>query len=227
MIKIKDWHTDDRPREKMLLKGAEVLSNAELLAILINHGTRDKTALDLAKMLLTACNNNWTALSRLSVKEILSLKIKGIGIAKAVTISAALQIANRRDMDVYEPFIIKGSEDIAYFLKAKFQYHSTETFVVVYLNAGNRVLQHEIISTGGITGTIADPRVILKKALEQNATALILSHNHPSGSLKPSRADEMLTIKIREAAALLDIKVLDHIIVGQSGYFSFADAGLL
>lgn len=227
MTKIKEWNKDDRPREKLFLKGPDALSNAELLAILINHGTREKSALDIAKDLLRACGNNWGTASKMSIQDILRLKIKGIGSVKAVTIFAALQIANRREMDVHEPIIIKESKDVALFLKAKFQYKQTEFFYAVYLNSGNRILHYETISNGGITGTVADPRIILKKAIENNATAIILAHNHPSGNLKPSKADEVLTQKIKDAAYLLDIKVLDHIIISQDGYFSFADEGFL
>jgi len=227
MAGIKEWNKDERPREKMLQNGANTLSNAELLAILIQNGTKDKSALDLAKELLNSVNNNWIELSKLSIHDLLKLKIKGIGPAKAITISAALQIGTRREMSNVNYQTVKSSSDIALYLKAKFQYHQREVFTVVYLNAANRILHEEIISEGGITGTVADPRIILKKALQQNATAIILSHNHPSGNLKPSRADEMLTQKIKEAASLLDIKVIDHIITSQDGYFSFADEGMI
>lgn len=227
MSAIKNWNEDDRPREKLLLKGVQALSNSELLAILINNGTKDKTAVDLAKDLLQKVDNNLIKLSKLSVKEMLLLKIKGLGPAKAVAIAAALELGIRRDSSQNIKTKILQSSDIADFLRSKFQYNKHEVFVVVYLNAANKILHHEILSEGGITGTVADPRIILKKALENNATSIVLSHNHPSGSLKPSADDKRLTDKIKQAALYLDIKVLDHIIVSDEGYFSFADEGLI
>lgn len=224
---IKHWSEDDRPREKMLLKGAEALSNAELLAILINNGTREKSAVDVCKEVLAAVGNELQQLGRLSVKEIVKLKIKGIGEAKAVAIAAALELGIRREAADRKKEVILHSRDIAEFLRAKLQYMKREVFAVVFLNRANKVMHHEIISEGGITGTVADPRVILKKALEHDAVNIILCHNHPSGSIKPSRQDEELTQKIKEAARYLDIKVIDHIIVSEEGYYSFADEGLL
>lgn len=227
MAVIKDWHEDDQPREKLLLKGAKALSNSELLAILINNGTKNKSAVDLCKELLQKNNNDLLKLASLSVSEILNLNIKGLGPAKAVTIVAALELGIRRDTIVNRKERLLTSKEVAAFLKAQYQYYKHEVFVVVYLNQSNKVLHHEIISEGGITGTVADPRIILKNALSQNATSIVLSHNHPSGNLKPSRQDELLTEKIKQAAQFLDIKVLDHIIVSEEGYFSFADEGLL
>ncbi len=227
MAGIKDWSEDDRPREKLMLKGTATLSNSELLAILINNGTKDKSAVDVAKDLLAKADNDLQKIGRLSVKEMLKLKVKGIGPAKAITIAAALELGIRRDAADKKKEKITSSKDIADFLKAQFQYHTKEVFVVIFLNQGNKILHHEIISEGGITGTVADPRIILQKALEHNATAIILSHNHPSGNLKPSRQDELLTDKIKNAAAYFDIKVADHIIVSSEGYFSFADEGLI
>lgn len=227
MAGIKDWSEDDRPREKLMLKGVSTLSNSELLAILINNGTKDKSAVDVAKDLLAKADNDLQKIAKLSVKEMLKLKVKGLGPAKAVTIAAALELGIRRDTADKKKQKVTSSKDIADFLKAQFQYHTKEVFVVIFLNQGNKILHHEIISEGGITGTVADPRIILQKALEHNATAIILSHNHPSGNLKPSRQDELLTDKIKNAAAYFDIKVADHIIVSSEGYFSFADEGLL
>lgn len=224
---IKHWSEDDRPREKMLLKSAEALSNAELLAILINNGTREKSAVDVCKELLAAVGNELQQLGRLSVKEIVKLKVKGIGEAKAVAIAAALELGIRREAADRKKEVILHSRDIAEFLRARLQYMKREVFAVVFLNRANKVMHHEIISEGGITGTVADPRVILKKALEHDAVNIILCHNHPSGSIKPSRQDEELTQKIKEAARYLDIKVMDHIIVSEEGYYSFADEGLL
>lgn len=224
---IKHWSEDDRPREKMLLKGTEALSNAELLAILINNGTREKSAVDVCKELLAAVGNELQQLGRLSVKEIVKMKIKGIGEAKAVAIAAALELGIRRETADRKKEVILHSKDIAEFLRAKLKYMKREVFAVVFLNRANKVMHHEVISEGGITGTVADPRVILKKALEHDAVNIILCHNHPSGSIKPSRQDEELTQKIKEAARYLDIKVMDHIIVSEDGYYSFADEGIL
>ncbi|CAN5510371.1 DNA repair protein RadC [soil metagenome] len=224
---IKHWSEDDRPREKMLLKGADALSNAELLAILINNGTREKSAVDVCKEILAAVGNELQQLGRLSVKEIVKLKVKGIGEAKAVAIAAALELGIRREAADRKKEVILHSRDIAEFLRAKLKYMKREVFAVVFLNRANKVMHHEIISEGGITGTVADPRVILKKALEHDAVNIILCHNHPSGSVKPSRQDEELTQKIKEAARYLDIKVMDHIIVSEDGYYSFADEGIL
>jgi len=226
-ISIKNWALDDRPREKLMLKGADNLSNSELLAILINNGTKNKSAVDLSKELLAIVNNDLHKLGSLSVKELLQLQIKGLGEAKAITISAALELGIRRNAFEKKKEIVLNSKDIAEYLRAQLQYKKREVFVVVYLNRANKILHHETVSEGGITGTVADPRIILKKALEHNATSIILSHNHPSGNLKPSKQDELLTLKIKEAASYLDITVMDHIIVSDEGYYSFADAGLL
>jgi DNA repair protein RadC len=223
---IKQWLKDDRPREKLLSVGATNLSNSELLAILIHHGTRQKTAVDLAKEILKLGKDNLGELGKLSVKEL--MKIKGIGEAKAITITAALELGRRRLADTpLVKSVIKSSHDIACYLQTRLQDYRHEVFAVLFLNRANRVNHFEIISEGGITGTVADPRIILRKALEEDAVSIILCHNHPSGSLIPSRTDEQLTNKIKNAAALLDIKVLDHIIVSNSGYYSFADQGLL
>jgi DNA repair protein RadC len=223
---IKQWSKDDRPREKLLMSGAENLSNSELLAILIHNGTRQKTAVDLAKEILKMGKDNLSELGRLSVKEL--MKIKGIGEAKAITITAALELGRRRQSATpLEKLIVTNSGDIARYLQTKIKDYRHEIFVVLFLNRANKINHFEIISEGGITGTVADPRIILRKALEEDAVNIILCHNHPSGSLKPSRADEELTKKIKEAAKLLDITVIDHIIVSEDGYYSFADEGLL
>jgi DNA repair protein RadC len=224
---IKNWAIDDRPREKLLLKGCNILSNAELLAILINNGTKDKSAVDVTKQLLAAVDNDLQKLGKLSIKEIIKLKVKGIGEAKAVTIAAALELGLRREVSEKKISAVIKSRDAAEYLRAQLRFKNHEVFAIVYLNRANKIKHYEIISEGGITGTVADPRIILKKALENDAVSIILCHNHPSGSIKPSRADEELTKKITEAASYFDIKVLDHIIVSEEGYFSFADEGLL
>jgi len=223
---IKQWAKDDRPREKLLLQGASHLSDSELVAILLNHGTRDKSAIDLGKEVLQLGKNNLNELGKLTAKDL--MRIKGIGEAKAITIAAALELGRRRQASSHlQKPVVSTSRDLANYLQSLFQDHNREIFAVAFLNQSNRINHIETVSEGGITGTIADPRIILKKALEENAVSLILCHNHPSGSLKPSRQDEEITKKIKEAAKYFDIKVLDHIIVSDAGYFSFADEGIL
>ena len=223
---IKQWAKDDRPREKLLSHGAETLSNSELIAILINNGTKNKSAIELAKEILVLGKNNLQELGKLSLKEL--MKVKGIGEAKAITIAAALEIGRRRQSSsALDKKAVNSSKDLADFLHSKVNDNRREVFAILCLNRANKINHFEIISEGGITGTVADPRVILKKALEEDAVSIVLCHNHPSGSLKPSRADEILTNKIKEAASYFDIKVIDHIIVSDQGYYSFADEGLL
>lgn len=224
---IKNWAVDDRPREKLALKGADSLSNSELLAILINNGTVNKSAVELAKELLGKVNNDLQKLAKLTVKEMVKLNVKGLGPAKAITIAAALELGIRRNMADSKKDVIITSRDIAEYLRAKLKDHKHEEFMVVYLNRAAKVIHDETVSKGGIAGTIADPRVIIRKALENSATSIVLCHNHPSGSLRPSRQDEELTTKIKEAAKFFDIRVADHIIVSDEGYYSFADEGLL
>ena len=223
---IKQWAKDDRPREKLLTHGAATLSDSELLAILIHNGSKEKSAVDLAKEILKLSKDNLSELGKLSVNEL--MKIKGIGEAKAITITAALELGRRRQASsMLKKTIISTSNDIADYCTAKLKDYRHEVFAVIYLNRANKVNHFEIVSEGGITGTVADPRIILKKALEADAVSIILCHNHPSGSLKPSRADEDLTQKIKEASKYFDIRVIDHLIVSEAGYFSFADEGLL
>ena len=223
---IKNWATDDRPREKLSMKGAAALSDSELLGILINTGNKEKSALQLGKEVLLLGHNNLNELGKLTISDL--TKIKGIGPAKAITLCAALELGRRRQSGKpLEKKGIKCSNDIANYLQAQLKDYSYEVFAVVFLNRANKINHFEIISKGGITGTVADPRIILKRALEEGATSIVLSHNHPSGNLKPSKADEMLTEKIKEAAKFLDISVIDHIIVSEEGYYSFADEGIL
>ena len=223
---IKEWAIDDRPREKLRSKGPASLSNSELLAILINNGSREKSALDLAQEVLRAGKNCLNELGKLSVKEL--MQIKGIGEAKAVGIVAALELGRRRQaVGSREKPVVTGSSDVAGYLQTLLRDFKHEVFAVLFLNRANKINHFQIVSEGGITGTVADPRIILKKALEEDAVSIILCHNHPSGSLKPSRADEELTFKIKEAAKYFDIKVLDHLIVSDDGYYSFADEGIL
>ena len=221
---IKQWAKDDRPREKLLTNGPETLSDSELLAILIHNGTKEKTAVALAKEILQLGKNNLTDLGKISIKAF--MKIKGIGEAKAITIAAALELGRRRQAAaVLTKPIITCSSDIAQYLQIKLKDFKHEVFAVLFLNRANKINHFEIISEGGISGTVADPRIILKKALEEDAVSIVLCHNHPSGNLKPSRADEILTTKIKEAAKYFDITILDHLIVSDEGYYSFADDG--
>lgn len=223
---IKYWAEDDRPREKMLGKGAAALSNSELLGLLIVNGSKEKSAVAVAKDVLKLGKNNLNELGKLSVGDL--KKVQGIGIAKASIIAAALELGRRRhSSDVLKRITIHNSREIALYLRTVLKDYTHEVFAVVFLNRSNKVKSFQVISEGGITGTVADPRVILKRALEEEATSIVLCHNHPSGNLKPSRADEELTHKIKQAASFLDIKVLDHIIVSEEGYFSFADDGIL
>ena len=223
---IKDWAKDDRPREKLLSKSPSALSDSELLAILINNGSRQKSAVDLAREMLNLGKNSLAELGRLSVKDLMT--IKGIGEAKAITIAAALELGRRRQAAGFlEKTHVKQSADIALYLQSLLRDRTQEVFAVIFLNQANKINHFYIISEGGITGTVADPRIILKLALQHEAVSLVLCHNHPSGNLRPSRADEALTNKIKEAAKYFDIKVLDHIIVSNEGYYSFADEGIL
>jgi DNA repair protein RadC len=222
--KISQWAEDDRPREKLLRKNPYSLSDSELLAILINSGTAKHSAVELAKEVLKKAKNNLQELGKISVPELMTLK--GIGPAKAITIVAAMELGRRRQAALLlERPLVKDSRSVAAYLQTLLKDYHHEVFGVLFLNRAGKVKRFEIISQGGITGTIADPRLIFKKALEEEAVSIILCHNHPSGSLRPSRADEELTLKIREGARYLDIKLLDHIIVGDEGYFSFADEG--
>ena len=223
---IKNWAVDDRPREKLLTKGATTLSNSELIAILINNGSKTQTAVELAQAILKLGKDNLNELGKLTLTDF--QQIKGIGKVKAITIVAALELGRRRQAAVIlEKPKIRSSGDIAQYLQTSLQDYTHEVFAVVFLNQANKVKHFEIISHGGITATVADPRVILKMAISNQATAIILCHNHPSGNLQPSQADEALTKKIKEAAVYMDIKLVDHIIVSEEGYYSFADEGLI
>ncbi len=222
---IRSWAEEDRPREKLMLKGSSALSDAELLAILIGSGTPGESAVDLCKTILKDVHNNLNELGKLSVKDL--KKYKGIGEAKAITIVAALELAKRRrTAEVVEKEKITGSKDV-------FEYFHhladlrTEEFWVMFLNRANKIIASKRISQGGITGTVADIRIILKDALDNFATGIVLCHNHPSGNLTPSNEDKDLTQKVKQTAKFLDINILDHVIVSDAGYFSFADEGLL
>lgn len=219
---IKNWAEDDKPREKMLLKGKSALSEAELVAILIGTGTRNESAVDLAKNLMNLSGNNLVELSKMSLKEL--QRVKGIGLAKAVTIAAALEIGRRRrsqePLDRQKIVTSKDAFDFFYPILAELDH---EQFWVMALNRSNKIIGQTCISVGGISGTVADTRLILRYALDHLASGIILCHNHPSGNLNPSHADKKLTENIKKAADLMEIKLYDHIIISESGYFSFAD----
>ncbi len=223
---IKNWAIDDRPREKMLQKGPVALSDAELLAILISSGTKEKSALDLAREILAASDHNLQELGKVSIKAL--QKTKGIGEARAITIAAALELGRRRQLgNALERPVIKQSKDAADIVIPLINDLSHEALCVLFLNQSNKVVRHEIMSSGGLSGTVVDNRMILKQALLYNCNKLILAHNHPSGQLKPSKADIDVTAKLKAAAAVMDIQLLDHIIVSGTTYTSLADEGLL
>lgn len=223
---IKSWSLDDRPREKLLSKGKNGLSDAELVAILIGSGSRNESAVGLSQRILASVDNNLNALGKLSIENL--LKFKGIGEAKAVTIVAALELGRRRRVeDVAEIKKINGSNSVFEILQPILGELPHEEFWILYLNNANKVLTMHQLSKGGMTGTLVDVRLVLKKALETGAVSIILAHNHPSGALKPSQADKDITSKLKNASVSLDIKVLDHLIITENAYFSFADEGLL
>ena len=223
---IKTWSEEERPREKMLQRGAGALTDAELLAILISSGTQTKTALDLAREVLGLAHNNLFELGRISVGEL--QKVRGIGQARAITICAALEIGRRRQgNEGVDRTKITGSHDAAMILMPLLQDLNHEAFYVLYLNQSNKVIKAEKISDGGMTMAIADTRIILKNALLLNSNQIILAHNHPSGNKQPSEADKSLTERVKEAAKLMDIRLIDHVIIAGSSYLSFADEGLI
>lgn len=223
---IKTWAEDDRPREKMLLKGKNALSDAELIAILLGSGTPARSALDLAQELLLNSENNLYLFGKMNINEL--KKIKGIGTAKAITISAAIELGRRRQAITDRERIKVTSSQMAFsLLKCDFQDLIHEEFHVLYLNRGNYVVQKKQISVGGTVSTIADGKIIFKTALELNASAIILAHNHPSGRLNPSEQDRRLTKKLKEFGKLIEIDVLDHLIISDNGFYSFADEGMM
>jgi DNA repair protein RadC len=223
---IKNWSQDDQPREKLLYKGKSTLSDAELVAILIGSGNRSESAVDLCKRILASVDNNLSELGKLSIIQL--MEFNGIGEAKAVTIAAALELGRRRrGEEALEKKKIISSESVFELMQPIIGELEHEEFWIVYLNNSNKVILKNQLSKGGITGTLVDVRLVLKNALEVGATGLILAHNHPSGALKPSKADKQITSKLQVAAESLDIKVLDHLIVTENAYFSFADEAIL
>lgn len=225
-LNIKSWAAEDRPREKLILKGKSALSDAELIAILLRMGTASMSAVDVAKSVLQTVGNDLNELARLSVKDL--IKIKGIGEAKAITIVSALELGRRRKETASEEKPrITSSKDIYDLIKSDLLDLPHEEFWIVLLNRGNRVIKKYQVSSGGVAGTVADPKIIFKVALEELASGLILAHNHPSGNLNASQADIDLTKKMKESGKMLEIQVLDHLIIAGRQYMSFADEGIL
>ena len=223
---IKNWSQDDQPREKLLHKGRDVLSDAELVAILIGSGNKEESAVELSKRILASVDNNLSALGKLSIKQL--MEFKGIGEAKAITIAAALELGRRRrGEEAIQQQKITSSKAVFEYMQPVLGELAHEEFWILYLNNSNKVIKRVQLSKGGITGTLVDVRLVLKMALELNATGIILAHNHPSGTLKPSQADKQLTQKLKTAAQSIDIKVLDHLIITEKAYFSFADENIL
>jgi len=223
---IKNWSQDDQPREKLLNKGKAALSDAELVAILIGSGNREESAVDLSKRILAGVENNLSELGKLSIKQLMNFK--GIGEAKAITIMAALELGRRRrSEEALDKKKIISSVSAFELMQPIIGDLQHEEFWIIYVNNSNKVIQKNQLSKGGITGTLVDVRLVLKNALEVGATGLILAHNHPSGTLKPSEADKQITQKLKAAAQSLDIKVLDHLIITEKAYFSFADETIL
>ena len=222
---ITNWSEDDKPREKLMLKGKSVLSDAELIAILIGSGSRNESAVGLSKRILASVDTNLNALGKLSISQLIAFK--GIGEAKAISIIAALELGRRRrSEEAVELKKVTSSKVIFEIMQPIIGELPHEEFWIIYLNNSNKVISKSQLSKGGITGTLVDVRIVFKTALEMGATALILCHNHPSGTLIPSDADKQITKKLKLAGESLEIKVLAHLIVTETSYFSFADEGI-
>lgn len=225
-LSIKNWADDDRPREKLVQKGSLALSDAELIAILIRSGSRNESAVELSKRILAMADNNLNSLGKFSVNQL--KRFKGMGEAKAVSIAAALEIGRRRreggPQRLNEISNSRAAYEILFPLIGELPH---EEFWILYLNNSNKIIHKSQLSKGGITGTMVDVRLVFKAALEMGAVGMVLAHNHPSGTIKPSMADKQITAKLKNAAQALDIKILDHIIVAQDRYFSFSDEGII
>ena len=225
-LSIKNWSEKDQPREKLMKLGRQVLSDAELLAILIGSGSRSESAIELCKRILHQSDNNINQLAKLSVNDL--MKFKGIGEAKAISIIAALEIGRRRKSeDVIVKTSIASSTHLYEYIKPVLEDLPHEEFWIVLLSRANKIIDKQLIGRGGISETTADIKLIFKKSIESLASGIILAHNHPSGNLKPSQSDINLTNKIIETSKLMDIKVLDHLIIGDGNYYSFADEGII
>jgi DNA repair protein RadC len=222
----REWAEDDRPREKLKSKGVQALSDSELLGILINSGTSGKTAVDIGREILSSVEGGLPDLGRLTIADF--CRFPGIGEARAITLMAALELGRRRSgADVRPRTQVKGGNDVARYLQSFLADKPVEEFWILLLNRANKIIEPMRVSEGGLTGTVVDPRVIFRKAIEKNAVSIILCHNHPSGNTRPSEADVQITRKMREAGKLIDVAVLDHVIVSDSGYFSFAEEGIM
>lgn len=225
-LSIKEWAVEDRPREKMLVKGIRALSEAELIAILIGSGNLDESAVEVSRRIMSSVNNNLNELGKKTINDL--QKFKGIGPAKAITIASAMELGRRRkETEPEEKPKVVTSADCAAIFKPLLSDLPHEEFWVLLLNRNNLVIDKLMVSQGGLSGTVIDVRIILKMALDKLACSIILCHNHPSGNLIPSEADKDITKKIREAGKHMDIPVLDHLIIGNDSYFSFADEGLI
>ncbi len=225
-LNIKSWAEEDRPREKLLLKGKAVLSDAELIGILIRSGTRDKSAIDLAREILNTVRNNLNTLAKLTVKDL--MQFKGIGEAKAITIVSALELGRRKKETEPNKLIqISSAKQVYEAIKPHLEDLKHEEFWILILNRRKQIIKKQLISSGGVSGTVADPKIIFHLALQELASSIVLIHNHPSGSLKPSQSDLSLTKKLKKAGDVLDIPVVDHLIYTDDGYYSFADEGIL
>lgn len=225
-VGIKAWAVEDRPREKLISRGLSALTDGELIAILISSGNSRESAVELSRRIMDSIHHNLNELGKLNCDEL--KKFRGIGQAKAITLIAAMELGRRRNQsEALDNGQIKGSRDAADYLRPEIGDLAYEEFWVLFLNRQNKVIDKRKLSQGGMTGTVIDVRMVLKLALEKHATSMILCHNHPSGNLDPSDADRKITRQMKEAAALMEIPVIDHLIVTQAGYFSFADEGLL
>jgi len=225
-LSIKDWASDDRPREKLIKKGVQSLSDAELLAIIIGSGTREVSAVELARQILSMAENNLSLLGKKSVSDL--VKIKGIGEAKAIALVATFELGRRRNQaESVDRKRVTSSKEVFNYIQAKLSDLQHEEFWVLFLNRSNRIIDTYNLSKGGISGTVIDIRIILKKALELLASGIIICHNHPSGNTEPSDNDKQVTEKLKIAANQMDIKLLDHIIVSDNSYLSFSDEGLI
>lgn len=223
---IKTWADADRPREKLILQGRRVLTDAELIAILISSGNKSETAVDLSKRILSHCENDLAKLAKLGIKEL--SRFNGIGKAKAISIVAALELGRRRKETENEgPVKISCSKDAYEALKSELEDLSHEEFWILLLNRANFVINKQFVSKGGLSGTVADPKIIFKMAIENSAAHIVLAHNHPSGNLKASTADITLTKKMVQSGLLLEIPIYDHLIISDHSYLSMADEGLM
>lgn len=225
-MSIKQLAEDDRPREKFLLKGKNSLSDAELLAIIMSSGNREESAVDLARKILKSVDNNWHNLSKLTVKDL--MKFNGVGEAKAISIASALEIGRRRaSQEIPERMKIGCSADVFKIFSPYLSDLQTEEFWAIFVNQDNRAVHYTKLTTGGINYSVVDVRILFKTALEHFATGIFVAHNHPSGSLKPSEDDRRITQQIAKAGEIMNVKLLDHLIINQNSYFSFADEGIL